>query len=88
MLQDLLKKLEEEHGIAPSQGSGILNTITQHIKQQFPMVGEMLDKVLGSQATSTENTSNPLNNTVNESSLQQLEDLAKSKLGGMFGGNS
>ena len=87
MLSELLQKLEGEHGIAPAQGTGILNTITQHIKQQFPVVGEMLDKVLGSQANSTVNSSNPLNTSVNESSLQQLEDLAKSKLGGLFGGN-
>jgi len=89
MLSDLLKKLEGEHGISPSQGTDILSTITQHIKEKFPMIGGMLDNVLGSQASSSMNTTN-MNTTdtpnVHENSLQQLEELAKSKLGGLFGG--
>jgi len=88
MLQDLIKKLEAEHGIAPEQGNGILNTIVQHIKEKFPMVGQMLDNTIGSSSSSATNTTNVQNNSSsNETSLQQLEELAKSKLGSFFGGS-
>lgn len=84
MLTDLLQKLEAQHGIAPAQGQNILNTITQQLKEKFPMVGNMLDNVIGGNAAAA-NTSGAQPN-VHESKLQQLEELAKGKLGGLFGG--
>lgn len=88
MLTELLEKLEGQHGISPELGKGVLNTIVEHIKEKFPMVGNMLNGVLGGQAGSatTDNSSNQTNaGTGGESTLQILEDLAKNKLGGMFG---
>ena len=90
MLSGLLDKLEQEHGIAPAQGSGILNTIAQHIKEQFPQIGGMLDSVLGTQSAATSATTNTVNpttatNSGSTSSLEELEEMAKSKLGGIFG---
>lgn len=85
MLSELLQKLETEHGIPPAQGSGIINTIIQHIKEKFPQVAGMIDSVLGSQKSGTSNMNGSTVNDGSENSLQQLEDLAKSKLGGLFG---
>ncbi len=84
MLSDLLQKLEGQHGIAPEQGQSILNTITQHIKENFPSIGGMLDGVLGQQAAANQTSSTTAQTAGNESTLQKLEDLAKSKLGGMI----
>ena len=85
MLSELLQKLETEHGIPPAQGSGIINTIIEHVKEKFPQVGGMIDSVLGSQMSGTSGMPDAVGNTGSESSLSQLEDLAKSKLGGLFG---
>ena len=85
MLSGLLEKLEQQHGLAPSQSSGILNTIAQHIKEQFPQIGGMLDSVLGTQSSGTDATSAGQSNVAGNSSLGELEELAKSKLGGLFG---
>ncbi|MEO8861314.1 MAG: hypothetical protein ABI358_07815 [Ginsengibacter sp.] len=85
MLSELLQKLETEHGIPPAQGSGIINTIIEHVKAKFPQVGGMIDSVLGSQMSSTSNMQGANVSDGSENSLQQLEDLAKTKLGGLFG---
>jgi len=87
MLSELLQKLETEHGISPEQGSNILNTIAGHIKEKFPMVGGMIDNLLGTQTATTDATGTTTAGTTatHESTLQQLEDMAKSKLGGLFG---
>lgn len=86
MLTELLQKLESQHGIAPSQGQNILSTIAQHIKEQFPMVGGMLDKAFGSGHPVAGDSNNNQNISGHTSSLQQLEDMVKGKLGGLLGG--
>jgi len=85
MLAGLLEKLEQEQGIAPAQGSNILNTIAQHIKEQFPQIGGMLDNVLGTQSPNATSTPADQGNISGNSSLEELEALAKNKLGGLFG---
>ena len=85
MLSELLQKLETEHGIPPAQGSGIINTIIQHVKEKFPQVAGMIDSISGSHITDSSNMPGASLNDGSENSLQQLEDLAKSKLGGLFG---
>lgn len=84
MLSDILQKLEAQHGIAPQQGQDILNTITQHIKENFPSIGGMLDGVIGQQGATNQTSVAGSESTGNESALQKLEDLAKSKLGGLI----
>jgi hypothetical protein len=85
MLSELLQKLENEHDISPEQGSGIINTIVQHLKEKFPQVGGMIDSALGTQGSAPSNTAVTPGSAANESSLEKLEELAKSKLGGFFG---
>ncbi len=57
MVSELLQKLENEHGITPSQAQGILNTIAMHIKEKFPMVGGMIDNVIGGNTSSASTNS-------------------------------
>ncbi|MDQ6904336.1 MAG: hypothetical protein M3139_15165 [Bacteroidota bacterium] len=85
MLSELLQKLETEHGIPPAKGSAIINTIIQHVKEKFPQVAGMIDGLLGSQTPTNSNVKGNPSNDESENSLQQLEDRAKSKLGGFFG---
>ena len=84
MLSELLQKLEIEHGIDPAKGQNVINTITQHIKEKFPSVGGMLDTALGNQTTAPIDNTGVPTNTDSESTLQKIEDFAKSKLGGIF----
>ena len=90
MLSELIEKLEREHGISTAQSHGILNTIAQHIKEKFPMVGGMIDNIFGSDAASpsTNNTDiQDTNASASETTSEKMEDLVKSKLGGFFEGN-
>lgn len=96
MLKELLEKLEGQHGLQPEQGTGIINTIVQHIKDAYPMIGGLLGSALGGGQTGSfgsgqtgslgNNTTTQQTNTGSETTLQKLEDLAKGHLGGMFGG--
>lgn len=81
-MQELIQKLQEEHGLSAEQSGGILSTITNFIKEKVPMAAGMIENMFPS--GSTANTTNA-GSTNNESTLGKLEDLAKSKLGGMFG---
>lgn len=87
MLSELLQKIEGEHGIPPEKATGVINTIVEHLKEKFPQVGGMLDSALGTQTASPSTGTTPDASGGNESMLGKLEDLAKSKLGGLFGGN-
>ena len=83
MLDELIQKLQNEHGISGEQSHGIINTVVGFIKQKFPMAGGMLDNLLPAESNSAQ-SNNPnvtQNTTPNESTLGKLEDTVKSKLG-------
>jgi len=44
-MEDLIKKLQEKHSLTAEQARGILSTITDFIKEKFPMVGGMVDNL-------------------------------------------
>lgn len=44
-MQDLIKKLQEAHGISAEQSYAILNTIKDFIKQKFPMIEGAVDNL-------------------------------------------
>lgn len=43
-MEDLLKRLQQEHNISAEQASAIMQTVSNYIKEQFPMVGGAVDK--------------------------------------------
>jgi len=45
-MEELIKKLQENHGLTAEQSYGILNTIKEFIKEQFPMIGGAIDNLL------------------------------------------
>lgn len=83
MLDELIQKLQNEHGITAEQSHGVINTVLGFIKQKFPMAGGMLDNLVptGSNTSQSNNQDAPQGPRVNESTLGKLEDWAKSKLG-------
>ncbi len=82
-MQELIEKLKNEHGLSQEQSSGILNTVANFIKEKVPMAAGMIDSYFPQSGASSTNADGTTDQ--NESTLGKLEDLAKSKLGGMFG---
>ena len=55
-MNELLQKLQDEHGLAPEQSHGILNTIKDFIKEKFPMMAGAVDNLFPA-GTAAGNTS-------------------------------
>lgn len=44
-MEELLQRLQDAHGLSLEQSHGILNTITNYIKEKFPMVAGAVDNI-------------------------------------------
>ena len=99
-MEELLQRLQSIHGLSPEQSQGILNTITGYIKEKFPMVGGAIDNLFpaGNTAPAAETTTaapsqdtggflDKISDMIPGEAGEKLEQLAKDKLGGFFGGN-
>jgi hypothetical protein len=102
-MEELIQKLQNNHGLSSEQSYGILKTITDYVKEKFPMVGGAVDNLFqsGTTPSATGTTPEDVNNNVANSgspldkisdfipgaSGEKIEEFAKSKLGGFFGGN-
>jgi hypothetical protein len=102
-MQELIDKLQADHGLSQEQSHGIVNTITNFIKEKFPMVGGAIDNLFhheGSPTTVTGDTGSTdapaskggsfldkISDYIPGSTGEKIEDFAKDKLGGMFGGD-
>lgn len=101
-MEELIKRLQNNHGLSSEQSHGILNTITDYVKEKFPMVGGAIDNLFQSGTTPSGPGTTPTdvnNNVANDGSPldnisnfipggagEKLEELAKEKFGGFFGG--
>lgn len=114
-MQELINKLQTDHGLSHEQSHGILNTITGFIKEKFPMVGGAIDNLFPHEASAmatdtdaaqaaagktpagdTGSTDEPMSkggsfldqisDYIPGATGEKIEDFAKDKLGGMFGG--
>jgi len=45
-MEELIKKLQDNHGLTAEQSYGVLNTIKEFIKEKFPMIGGAIDNLL------------------------------------------
>lgn len=50
-MEELIQKLQDVHGLSADQSHGILNTITNFVKEKFPMVGGAIDNIFQSGTT-------------------------------------
>ncbi len=97
MLEELLQKLQSEYGLSAQQASGILSTISGFIKEKFPMAAGMIDNLLPGANTNTAGTTtntqgssdilDEISNMIPGGVGEKLEEMAKGKLGGLFGEN-
>ena len=44
-MQELIKKIQDDHGLSAEQSTGVLFTIKEYIKEKFPMVESMVDNL-------------------------------------------
>lgn len=79
-MEELIQKLQNEHGLSSEQSQGILNTITGYIKEKFPMVAGAIDNLFHSGSTST-------TSSASETTGEKMEEFAKEKLSEFLGGN-
>jgi hypothetical protein len=99
-MDELIQKLQSVHGLSAEQSHGILNTITTFIKEKFPMVGGAIDNLFQSDTTTadTQATSDTpvheggdfldkISDYIPGATGEKIEEFAKDKLGGFFGGN-
>ena len=100
-MEELIQKLQSIHGLTAEQSHGILGTIAGYLKEKFPMVAGAIDNIIPTgtvttsnmQPTSTTTTQNSgdLLNKISDfipgTTGEKIEEFAKDKLGGFFGGN-
>jgi hypothetical protein len=106
IMEELIQKLQNIHGLTAEQSHGILNTITGFIKEKFPMISGAVDNLFQSGTTPSSPGTTPADVQATASSSQspggfldkisdvipgatgeKIEEFAKDKLGGFFGGN-
>jgi hypothetical protein len=51
MMDELIQRLQKNHGLSAEQSHGVLNTITDYVKEKFPMVGGAVDNLFQSGTT-------------------------------------
>jgi len=50
-MEELIQRLQNTHGLTKEQSYAILNTITNYVKEKFPMVGGAVDNLFQSGTT-------------------------------------
>ncbi|KAA9041568.1 hypothetical protein FW778_05975 [Ginsengibacter hankyongi] len=100
-MEELIQKLQSIHGLTAEQSHSILGTIAGYIKEKFPMVAGAIDNIIptgnattaNTQATSTATTQDSgdlldkISDFIPGATGEKIEEFAKDKLGGFFGGN-
>lgn len=101
-MEELIQKLQNIHGLSAEQSHGILNTITGYIKEKFPMVAGAVDNLFQSGTTPSAPGTTPadvnaaqsdgsmldkISDFIPGSAGEKIEEFAKDKFSGLFGGN-
>ena len=100
-MEELIQKLQNSHGLSAEQSRSILTTITGFIKEKFPMVAGAVDNLFQSGATPSAGDAasaaagataqggsmlDKISDFIPGSTGEKIEEFAKDKLGGFFGG--
>lgn len=93
-MEDLLKQLQEKHGLSADQSNGILSTITSFLKEKFPMLEGAISNFFpehgssgGQQSTDASGGSllDKISDFIPGDTGEKIEEFAKDKLGGILG---
>jgi hypothetical protein len=50
VMHELVERLTKEVGITPEQAQKAIETMTNYVKEQFPMIGGAVDQMFGQQS--------------------------------------
>jgi hypothetical protein len=64
IMEELIQRLQNNHGLSADQSHGILNTIATYIKEKFPMVGGAVDSIFHTSTPATPSTVPGVSDTV------------------------
>jgi hypothetical protein len=90
-MEELLQKLQEQHGLSLEKAQGILQTISGYVKEKFPMLSGAIDNLIPSGATGTDSGGgggdllDKISDFIPGQSGEKIEEFAKEKFGGFFG---
>lgn len=55
-MDELIQRLQKDHGLTPQQSKGVLNTIKDFIVEKFPMMGGAIDNFFPAESAEHDNT--------------------------------
>lgn len=88
-MDELLKKLQDLHGLSAEQAGGILQTITGHIKEKFPMVAGAIDNFFkpsaGGATADSGSFLDKISDIIPGAAGEKIEAFAKDNLSGLTG---
>jgi hypothetical protein len=53
-MQELIEKLQKDNGLNEQQAKAVLKTITEYVKDKFPMIGGAVDSLFQSGPADTD----------------------------------
>ncbi|MEO5783168.1 MAG: hypothetical protein ABIQ07_07855 [Ginsengibacter sp.] len=85
-MNELLEKLQSQHGLNPEQSHGILNTIKDFIKEKFPMMAGAVDNLFPAGNTTGTTSTGDTGNTEGPaqkggSFLDKIPDFVPGEMG-------
>ncbi len=86
-MQELIEKLQQDHGLTQDQSHGILSTVTDFLKEKFPMMESTLNNLMSNQNNTNSDNTDSASTTGGSGFISEAEQFAKDKLGNFFGGN-
>lgn len=81
MLQDLVQKLQKEHGLTGEQLTGVLSTVTGFIKEKFPMMNDSMDKMSVAQPAAPAQAAVATEQKEEHSIMDKISDLIPGETG-------
>ncbi|CAN5334334.1 hypothetical protein BH09BAC2_BH09BAC2_07950 [soil metagenome] len=86
-MQELIDLLQKQNNLTAQQARGVLKTITNFVKDKFPMIGGAVDSMFGSEETSSENSTKTTAGAYIPDNAARADQLTKDKQSGFFEGN-
>ena len=56
MLQELIQKLKNDHGLSSEQSQGVISTVTGFIKEKFPMMKDAIENMFAAKPAEAQAT--------------------------------
>jgi hypothetical protein len=81
MLQELIQKLQKNHGLSAEQSQGVISTVTGFMKEKFPMMKDAVDKMSAPDANTTQATANKPATAENHNIMDKISDLIPGETG-------